>query len=87
MLLVTGYFVLDLYKPKGKVNRSRYPSGLGHALSSLARKPGSCVRIPLRAWMFGVCVYVCVCVCVCVCVSVRARVFLRLCTGRGLATS
>jgi hypothetical protein len=28
--------------------------GLRHVLSSLARKPGSCVRIPLRAWMFSV---------------------------------
>jgi hypothetical protein len=31
-----------------------YPSGLRHALSSLARKPGSWVRISLRPWMFGV---------------------------------
>jgi hypothetical protein len=27
---------------------------LSHALSSFARKPGSWVRIPFRAWMFGV---------------------------------
>jgi hypothetical protein len=39
----------------------------------LARKQGSWVRIPLMAWMFIVCGYVCV--------------FLCLCTGRGLATS
>jgi hypothetical protein len=39
----------------------------------LARKPGSWIRIPLRAWMFSVCVCMCV--------------FLCLCTGRGLATS
>jgi hypothetical protein len=31
-----------------------------HALSSLARKPGSWVRIPVGAWMFSV--WVCVCV-------------------------
>jgi hypothetical protein len=42
-------------------------------LPSLARKLGSWVRIPLRAWMFSVCVCV--------------YVFLCLCTGRGLATS
>jgi hypothetical protein len=45
-------------------------------LSSLARKPGSWVSIPLRAWMFGVRVCVCVCVCVrsffCVYVQVEA---------------
>jgi hypothetical protein len=39
-------------------------SGLGRALSSLARKPVPQIRIPLRAWMFSVCVcaffYVCV---------------------------
>jgi hypothetical protein len=53
--------------------RSRWPSGLNRALSSLARKPGPWGRIPLRAWMFSVCVCVCV--------------FLCLCTGRGLAMS
>jgi hypothetical protein len=47
--------------------RSRYPSGLRHELFSLAR-----TRIPLRVWMFTVCV---------VCV------FLCLCTGRGIATN
>jgi hypothetical protein len=35
-------------------------SRLRHALSSLARKPGSGVRIPLRAWIFSICVCVCV---------------------------
>jgi hypothetical protein len=45
--------------------------GANRALSSLAWKPGPWVRIPLRAWMFSVCVCV----------------FLCLCTGRGLATS
>jgi hypothetical protein len=42
-------------------------------LSSLAWKPGLWVRIPLRAWIFSVCVCVCV--------------FLCLCTNRDLATS
>jgi hypothetical protein len=42
-------------------------------LSSLARRPGSWVRIPLRAWMYDVCAFFCVCV--------------VLCLGRGLATS
>jgi hypothetical protein len=53
--------------------RSRQPSGLRHALTSLARKPGPLVLILLRAWMYSVCVCVCV--------------FLCLCTGRGLTTS
>jgi hypothetical protein len=35
-------------------SRSQYPSGLRHELSSLARTPGSWVRIPFRAWMFSV---------------------------------
>jgi hypothetical protein len=34
---------------------------LRHEPSSLARKPGSWVRIPLRAWMFDVCVFLCLC--------------------------
>jgi hypothetical protein len=50
------------------------PSGLRHVLSSLARTLGSLVRIPLRAWMFGVCMCL-----FCICVF--------LCLGRGLATS
>jgi hypothetical protein len=45
----------------------------GHELSSLSRKLGSCVRIPLKAWIFGVCMRL-----FCVCV---------LWLGRGLATS
>jgi hypothetical protein len=54
--------------------RSRWPSGLSHVLTSLARKPGSWVRIALRAWMFGVCMCL-----FCVCVV--------LCLSRGIATS
>jgi hypothetical protein len=45
-----------------------------HELSSLALTLGSWVRIPLRAWMFGVCM-----LSFCVCVV--------LCLGRSLATS
>jgi hypothetical protein len=36
--------------------RSQWPRGLRHELSSLARTLGSCVRVPLEAWM-SVCVY------------------------------
>jgi hypothetical protein len=54
--------------------RSQQPSGLRHELSSLARRPGLWVRIPHKAWMFGVCMCL-----FCVCVV--------LCLGRGLATS
>jgi hypothetical protein len=43
-------------------------------LSSLARALGSWVRIPLKAWMFGVCMRL-----FCVCVV--------LCLDRGLATN
>jgi hypothetical protein len=46
------------------IGRLRKPSGLKHALSSLAWKLGSLVRIPLRAWMFSVCVRAFFCVCV-----------------------
>jgi hypothetical protein len=53
--------------------RSRLPSGLRYTLSSLVRRPGSWVGIPLRAWMFDVCAFFCVCV--------------VLCLGRGFATS
>jgi hypothetical protein len=38
------------------VRRSQRPCGLRHELSSLAQTLGSCVRIPLEAWM-SVCVY------------------------------
>jgi hypothetical protein len=48
----TGYF---LTTPVTVTERSR------HALSSLARKPGSWVQIPPRAWMFSVCVFLCLC--------------------------
>jgi hypothetical protein len=39
-------------------------SSLRRILSSLARNPGSLVRIPLRAWMFSVCVCAFFCICV-----------------------
>jgi hypothetical protein len=54
--------------------RSRWPSGLRHVLSSLARKPGSWVRIPRKAWMFGMCMCL-------------FCVWVVLCLGSGLATS
>jgi hypothetical protein len=43
--------------------------GLRHALSSLARTLGSCVRIPLRAWMLGVCMRL-FCVCAVLCIGI-----------------
>jgi hypothetical protein len=39
--------------------RPQWPRGLRHELSSLARKLGSWVRIPEKAWMFGVWMFVC----------------------------
>jgi hypothetical protein len=54
--------------------RSQWPRGERHELSSLSRKLGSWVRIPHKAWMFGVCMCL-----FCVCVF--------LCLGKGLATS
>jgi hypothetical protein len=48
-------------------SQSQLPRGLKHERSSLARTLGSWVRIPLRAWMFGMCMrlfYVCVVLCV-----------------------
>jgi hypothetical protein len=50
---------------------SQWPCGLRLELSSLARTLGSCVRIPLKVWM-----YVCV-----------LSVFVLSCVGGGLATS
>jgi hypothetical protein len=46
-------------------------SSLWHELSSVARKLGSWVRIPHKAWMFDVCIFC---------------VYVVLCLGRGLAT-
>jgi hypothetical protein len=46
--------------------RSQYPRSLRHELSSLSRTLGSWVRIPLKAWMFCVCMRIfCVCVVLC----------------------
>jgi hypothetical protein len=47
-------------------------SGLRHALSSLARKPGTWVRIPHKAWIFGRCLFC---------------VYVFMCLARGLVTS
>jgi hypothetical protein len=67
---VLVYFYITAYRI---LSRSQYPRGLRYELSSLARTLGLWIRIPLRAWMFGVCMrlfYVCV----------------VLCLARGLAT-
>jgi hypothetical protein len=53
---------------------SQWQRGLRHEPSSAARTLGSWVRIPLKAWMFGVCMRL-----FCVCVV--------LCVGSGLATA
>jgi hypothetical protein len=53
-------------------NRSQWPHGLRHELSSLVRTLGSWVRIPLKAWMSVLCAFI-----LCLCCS---------CVGRGLAT-
>jgi hypothetical protein len=54
--------------------RSQLPRGQRRKLSSLARALGSWARIPLKAWMFGMCMRL-----FCLCVV--------LCLGRGLAAS
>jgi hypothetical protein len=47
-------------------SRPQWSRCLRHELSSFARKLGSWVRIPLKAWMFGVCMRLfCVCVVLC----------------------
>jgi hypothetical protein len=51
---------------------SQWPRGIRHELPSPARTLGSCVRIPLKAWMSVCAFYFCVCV--------------ALCVGSGLAT-
>jgi hypothetical protein len=49
-----------------EISRSQYPRRLRHELSSLARTMGSWVQIPLRAWMFGVCIRLfCACAVLC----------------------
>jgi hypothetical protein len=65
LLCIFSYYKKEL--PVTVAKRSR------HVLSSLARKPGSWVRIPHKAWMFGVCMSL-------ICIWV-------LCLGTGLATS
>jgi hypothetical protein len=50
---------------KSMADRSQWPRGLRHELSSLARKLGSWVRIPLKAWM-SVCTFI-LCLCRSVC--------------------
>jgi hypothetical protein len=59
-------------KMKGVWSWSQWPSGLRNELSSLPWTPDPWVRIPLRVWMFSVCV-VCTFVCVCVCDELITR--------------
>jgi hypothetical protein len=80
MSLITAshlhYFISDC---KDKGSRSQQQRDLRHELFSLARTLGLWVRIPLKAWMFSVCV----------CVRVRAPLFcvsVVLCLGSSLAT-
>jgi hypothetical protein len=68
LLWVTYRRGFDLLTSTSVSCRSRWSIGLRRALSSLAWKPGPWVRIPLRAWMFSVCV----CAFFCVCVQVEA---------------
>jgi hypothetical protein len=48
------------------INISQWPRGLRYKLSSLARKLGSWVRIPLKTWMSVSCAFI-LCLCCSVC--------------------
>jgi hypothetical protein len=48
--------VLHFIRSEELMSPSKWPRGLRHELSSLARTLGSWVRIPLKAWM-SVCIY------------------------------
>jgi hypothetical protein len=63
-LFLTTYFIYICDDTIGGSGRSEWPRGLRHELSSLARKLGSWIQIPLNAWM-SVCLF-CVCVVLCV---------------------
>jgi hypothetical protein len=54
------------WKGQERRHRSRWSHDLWHELSSLARTLGSWVRIPLKAWMYGVCAFI-----LCLCCPVR----------------
>jgi hypothetical protein len=74
----TGNYGNKLGRPlsckfSGLYGETQWPRGLRHELSSLARPLGSWVRIPLRAWMFGLCMRL-------------FCVFVVLCLDSGLAT-
>jgi hypothetical protein len=47
-------------------SRTQWPRLLRHELSSFARTLGSCVRIPLKAWMSVLCAFI-LCLCCSVC--------------------
>jgi hypothetical protein len=63
-------FTCYYFDVKGEHGWSQWPRGLRHELPSLARTLGSWARIPLKAWMFGVCMRLfCVCVVLCLGIS------------------
>jgi hypothetical protein len=72
---ISSIILVTLTSPDSKSCKFRYVMKYGPVtVAEQARRPGSWVRIPLRAWMFDMCV--------------RFSVFcVVLCLGRGLATS
>jgi hypothetical protein len=55
--IIVKYMKEEIYRSDEKhVSRSQWPRGLRHELCSPAETLGSCVRIPLEAWI-SVCVY------------------------------
>jgi hypothetical protein len=68
LTLISGNTVLAIFIYSNHIwaGRSQWPRGLRHELSSLARKLGSWVRIPHKAWMsvlfaFILCLWCSVC--------------------------
>jgi hypothetical protein len=82
--LFWGAVALRVSRPLFILTKRRTPVTVAErskACTVFARsEAGIWVRIPHKAWMFGVCV------CVCVCMRLF-RVYSVLCLGRGLATS
>jgi hypothetical protein len=69
-VLLKWKYLLNKFKCFSVINkvnsRSQWPHCLKHELSSLAWTLGSWVRIPLNAWIFGLCMRsFCVCVVLC----------------------
>jgi hypothetical protein len=67
--LIEFYEIWCSYASIIEISVSRQPSGLRYEMFSLGRTQGPWFRIPLRAWMFSVCVACAFC---CVCVQVEA---------------